>query len=440
VGAVTAACFALLYAGPFLRGQVDRLHDWWWEGYGNWPSGSVLHRVVDLLGHGFATYFQAGFVTLFWSALALLPLGYLVRTLAVARARDGSRDPIAPARKWISAHPQWTQVLSVVPGALWSVYVLLTASGSWGQLDQFKGYELLGVAASFGIIGVLATMAMTWFVRAGVRTLVAPVLEGDESPRVEVPREEIAFDAVAITPETRTAVAAMIALNLGALVLVLASDRAFKDPKIVAGLFAYAAIALGGAALFRRGSQVEVGLDGVLVKGTSRTRFFAYRDLDAARVDGSDLELVRGDRVVLRVQLHGEDARKRSGVLARIRDAIDRVKEGRGAVSAQLVSSATPDELVRAAGGAAEYRAAALTRDQLWALVEGPEVDGKARCAAAEALARTSGAEERVRLRVAAEQCAAPEVRVAIERLAAEDALTIDATTSAAANSLRRSA
>ncbi len=132
-------------------------------------------------------------------------------------------------------------------------------------------------------------------------------------------------------------------------------------------------------------------------------------------------ELVRRDRVVLRLQLHSEDASKRSALLARIRAAIDRVKEGRDAISAQLVSSATAAELARAAGGGADYRGAALTRDQLWALVEGPEGDEQARRAAAEALAKTSGAEEKARLRVAADHCAAPAVRVALERLALQD-------------------
>jgi hypothetical protein len=423
LGFFTGACLCLIYSGPvapLLQRYVDGLDDWWWQGYGGWPSGSALHRVVDLIGHGVMAYLPAGFITLFVASLALVPAGFLTRTLARERVRDGNRDPIEPARRWVESHPRSVQALTVVPAALWAVCVELTASGSWGSLSQFQGYDKLGAAASFGIVGVLAATVMTGFVRSGLRAVVAPVLDANQPPREEVAKDEIAFQAVAVTPETRTALGAMIALSAGALTLALSSDRAFRDPKMLAALVAYGAIALGGAALFRRGSRVEIGLDGVLVKGTSRTRFFPYRDLDAARLDGSDLELVRGDDVVLRVQLHGDDAPKRRAVLARIRDAIDRVKEGRGAVSAQLVSSATPEDLVRAAGGAAEYRAAALTREQLWALVEGPEIDGKGRYAAAEALARTSGAsgaEERARLRVAAEQCAAPEVRIAIEKL-----------------------
>ena len=176
-------------------------------------------------------------------------------------------------------------------------------------------------------------------------------------------------------------------------------------------------MALGGAALFRRASRVAVGVDGVLVKGTSRTRFFAYRELDGARVSGGDIELVCGERVVLRLQLHGEDAARRSEVLAGIREAIDRVKEGRGAVAALSAQAASVAALTRAAGGG-DYRAPAVSRETLWQLVEGPATDATTRAAAAEALAGTIHASERPRLRVAAAHCAEPRARIALERLA----------------------
>ena len=54
----------------------------------------------------------------------------------------------------------------------------------------------------------------------------------------------------------------------------------------------------------------------------------------------------------------------------------------------------------------------ALTRDQLWTLVEGPEHDRETRTAAARALATTGSEGERARLRIAAEHCAEPKVRV----------------------------
>ena len=136
--------------------------------------------------------------------------------------------------------------------------------------------------------------------------------------------DEIAFDAVAVTRETRAAVGGMAALSsrMVAWIASLPIEALYHDAPVVAAALAYVAAALGGAALFRRASRIAVGLDGVLVTGTSRTRFFAYKDLDGARASGTDLLLLRGDRVALRLQLHGEDAARRDAVLERIRAAI----------------------------------------------------------------------------------------------------------------------
>jgi hypothetical protein len=424
IAAYGAAYVALLYSGQPIQRQADRLHAWWWRGYDAWPSGGAVHRVLDLLGHAFMPFLASSLVTIFVAWITVVPLAFLARTVARGRVRAGSADPLERARSWIAAHPPAVRALTVVPAALWALYVTLygpAADGPYTALDQLAGYEKLGTVASLGIVAVLATVAATAFVRAGLRAFVAPIVDDTEPQRAEVAKDEIAFDAVAVTRETRAAIAAMMGVNAAALVLALSSHRSFVDPKVLAGFVAYATVAFGGAALFRHASRVAIGVDGVLVKGTSRTRFFAYRDLDAARVEGGDLLLVRRGRVVLRLQLHGDDASKRDAVLARIQEAVERVKRGGGAVSAQLVSTATVEQLARAAAGGADYRGAALTRDQLWALVEGPEIDASARTAAAQALARTSGPEERARLRVAAEQCAAPEVRVAIESLAEEE-------------------
>ena len=94
------------------------------------------------------------------------------------------------------------------------------------------------------------------------------------------------------------------------------------------------------------------------------------------------------------------------------------MKEGRGATAAQMVASSSKEALARVAHGGADYRMAAMTREQLWALVEGPEIEGSARKAAAAALAMSSDDGERTRLRVAAEHCAEPHVRIALEEIA----------------------
>jgi hypothetical protein len=182
---------------------------------------------------------------------------------------------------------------------------------------------------------------------------------------------------------------------------------------------AYVAIAALGVVAYRRASRVAVGLDGVRVAGSSRARFFAYRELDDARVRRGDLELVRGGRAIVRLQLFGEDAARRDALLARVRDAIARAREEQRGGTVDLVASASSAELARAAHGAADYRAPALSREQLWALVEGPAIDAAARRSAARALATSGDDDEtRARLRVAADGCADPKVRVALQELA----------------------
>jgi hypothetical protein len=275
------------------------------------------------------------------------------------------------------------------------------------------------IVGAYGVVATVSMVVSALLLRLGTRVFLAPTVDDAEAaPSAELASDEITFDAVAVTRETIAAVVAMATLPLWPLLLLVTSYHP-SDVVVRSGMLAQALIAFAGVAHFRYKSKIAVGVDGVYVSGSGRTRFFAYRDLDGAKVSrGGDLLLVRGKRTALRLQLHGQDALKRDAILARIGEAIARVKDGRSAIAAQLVSTASPEHLANAASGGGDYRGAALTRDQLWALVEGPEVDESARRMAAEALARTGGDSERARLRVAAEHCAAPQVRVALLELA----------------------
>jgi hypothetical protein len=186
-------------------------------------------------------------------------------------------------------------------------------------------------------------------------------------------------------------------------------------------LAGYVAMALGGAFAFRRASRIAVGFDGIYVGGSSRARFFAYASLDSARARGNNLELLRGHRVVLTLQLHGKDAADHAAILRRIEEAIAKAHEGASSAAGQVVLGTSERQLARLAGGAADYRAPTLTREQLWALVEGPEHDAATRTAAAKALAQTGDHDERARLRVAAEHYAEPHSRVVLRELATVD-------------------
>ena len=196
-------------------------------------------------------------------------------------------------------------------------------------------------------------------------------------------------------------------------------------------LAAYVAAAMTAPFALRRVSRIAVGLDGVWVRDASHAHFFAYRDLEGARARGADLELVgQGGRGVLRLQMHGDDAGRRDEVLARLQDAIvrSRAEDTRGAE--MLVQAMPAREIVASAGGDARYRLPSISRQQLWDLVESAATDGATRTAAAEALAIQIDETDRARLRVAAQHCAEPRVRIALAALADEEA---EATAAAAA-------
>ena len=144
---------------------------------------------------------------------------------------------------------------------------------------------------------------------------------------------------------------------------------------------------------------------------------YAFGELDDVRQNGSNIELVRGTGVVLRLQLHGPDAVHRHALAQRLAAAVARAGEERDQPVTRFVNGATREDLSRAAEGASSYRHAAVSRDQLWAALEGPSVASHARLAAAEALATRTDPSERARLRVATEQCAEPTVRARMREL-----------------------
>jgi hypothetical protein len=359
-------------------------------------------------------------LTLFFGTLCA-GLGAAARTIARARLRAGQTDFLDRVRAWTAARSKGTRALLAVPALLWVLFVVWPGPFELNHVFDEWLPALVRAALPTGL-AAWAIFAMT---RKGLRELLAPTEGGSEAPsRFDIRADEIAFDAVAVTRQTLAMVALFTAITLAVPAFIWTRPilDLFRETSIFYLVGAYIAFAAGGAYAFRKASRISVGVDGVHIHGTSRARFFAYRDLDSARANGSDVELVRRGKVVLRLQLHGEDAARRDAVLARITEHIALVREGRGAAAAQIVASSSKDDLARAANGAGDYRIATLTREQLWALVEGPEIEASARKAAAEALVRSSDGAERARLRVAAEHCAEPHVRIALEEIAEEHA------------------
>jgi hypothetical protein len=348
-----------------------------------------------------------------WLATFAAPVVFLVRLVARARIRAGQGDWLARPRAWLEAHPRARAALVVsLPAACQALFLHGTIHRGVEEPAWFFAlYALTG-----GLVQVAA-------MRLALRAKLAPFdAEGRDAGSVVIEPDEIRFRAVAVTRETKVAIGALAAVSLAvaAWVASLPILVLFKDPRVFGVIAGYIAVAAASAALFRGASRISVGVDGVYVGGTSRARFFAYRDLDGVRVQGGDLELVRRDRVVLRLQLHGEDAPRREAIALRIEAAIARVHHVERDAAANFVTSRSTERVADSLRGGGDYRMPSVSREDLWALVEGSAVDAATRTAAAEVLAHGVDPGGRERLRVAASQCADPRVRVALEELAAE--------------------
>jgi len=338
--------------------------------------------------------------------------GVLARAVGAARLREGRPDPL----EWLRSRPRLQRGIRNTPAALlslpWLLWTLVNAGELRERGNTLAGWlpgEISGLLASAGIIGL--TYLGT---RAGLRALLAP-LEGESETEQPKNAGEIVFSAVAVTARTRAVVAGFAAATVAMVGLTLTGP---SDPRFLWVLAGYMATALSVPFLFQRASRIAVGIDGVWVRDASRTRFFAYRDLDEARARGADLELVAGGRAVLRLQMQGDDAGRRDEVLARVNETLAGSRAESGRAGERVVQAMPRGLVVASAMGADSYRLPSISREQLWDLVEGPASDASTRTAAAEALSVALDDSDRARLRVAASRCAQPRLRVALGTLA----------------------
>jgi len=409
----TVAAFVAAYALPIFLARTHALHNLdmllWRLDTDHVGLDRLFEMVTGIVGPSYG----AALVV----ATAGAALGYLARTVARARVRAGERDPLERFRAFVAARPRRSSALVALPALLWTALIVRY---HFRFFDDTRLFTLLpGLILPAGLV-LLVHVAL---LQRGVRALLVPTLDASEAGGEEIRADGFTFDAVAVTRETRAAVAGVAALSaaMTAAVFVLPMPR-MRDPAFLAALGAYVALTAASAVLFRRASRISIGLDGIFVRGSSRARFFAFRDIDGARVSGSDLLLLRGERVVLRLQLHGKDASRRDALLGRLQAAISRAAAERDEPATSFVSGASSADMTRAAEGGGDYRRQAVSREQLWAVLEGPAIDSAARRAAAEALARSQDPSERARLRIAAEQCAEPSVRIRMHELIDADA------------------
>jgi hypothetical protein len=388
-----------IVAGPWLDGK-PRMSDF---------LGQLIEQITL---QGYSVFHAA-----LYGAMLAVAVGLTARAVGRTRLRQGRSDPLDALR----SRPGIVRVVAWAPAALWVLVAakvhgnwLFTSEWLWSQSSLHPGWMIAAWALVTGVYAI-GLRGLSGF---GMRRLLDPI--GEERGAAPPGRnDEITFSAVAVTARTRGAVAALVLASAGmvAWVSTMSLTALVAHPELMAVLAAYVAVAAGAAAAFRRTSRIVVGIDGVRA-GRS---FHAYRDLDEARARGADLELVRRGRVVLRLQMHSHDAGRRDEVLARVVEAIAaaRAADTRGA--AAVVQSMPSGKVASASVGGQSYRFPALSRAQLWELVEGPTTDATTRTAAAEVLAVGLDDADRSRLRVAAERSAEPRVRVALEALAWED-------------------
>jgi hypothetical protein len=170
------------------------------------------------------------------------------------------------------------------------------------------------------------------------------------------------------------------------------------------------------------GSEVTVGVDGVLLRQGRREDFFSYRELSVVEwtpADGLTLERVDGLKRVVRGDLGLSLEELRAHIEQARRQA--RAKPSQGSIDALARAGRTLPEWRRALGallgaGPGGYRDDRVTSQGLERLVEDPEASPEQRIAAALALSESGDPEAPTRVRVVAERQAEPRVREALEK------------------------
>jgi hypothetical protein len=196
-------------------------------------------------------------------------------------------------------------------------------------------------------------------------------------------------------------------------------------------------IFLGGYVfiLARGHLTVSVGADGVHVgRWMGRARFLRYADIRRVTKDGptvcielrndTTLTMSRGGGARVRWLL-GSQEDEAQAIFARVASQVEvhRVRELASSVHGLLAKGARPTEkwlsaLRICSDASASFRAAAIPPDVLWSVVEDTTAPPTSRVGAAVALRGALDHAATARLTLAAEGCAAPGVRVALERVA----------------------
>jgi hypothetical protein len=243
---------------------------------------------------------------------------------------------------------------------------------------------------------------------------------------IDAARRRFVADGNAAMWRAPLGIGGLIGLVWMAVQLVDAGPAAARALSVVwLGLFA------GLAALVHFGSRrrVSIGVDGVMIEAPWRSRFVPMVEIRAARGDDRTLVIEReGESEPVRVDIGDTDE-----TLA-LAQRIGEAKAARD-LDALAGSSALPlverggrdlpawrERLRQLVAGASSYRSARLDEGELGELLARTDLSAEQRIGAAIALrARASDAPEKIR--IAADACANPKLRIALEHIAGEDDL-----------------
>ena len=176
--------------------------------------------------------------------------------------------------------------------------------------------------------------------------------------------------------------------------------------------------------------QVDVGHDGVFLRWLGNKRFIPFSAIETVTAGRLGVNLsLRGERQVeIRLTQREDSANAQIGALVtRINEGIA-AQDGLTRADEEAFLARTGRDLdtwmrdMRAlgAGEMGGYRAAAIPRERLWAVVETPAADPSAREGAALALSATLDADDRSRLAALAQKTVQPRLRVALDGVSRE--------------------
>jgi hypothetical protein len=183
---------------------------------------------------------------------------------------------------------------------------------------------------------------------------------------------------------------------------------------------------------------VDVGADGITLRWFGRKRFYGYGEIvdvtrflrgrGRSRQVGLDITLRSAEVIPVPVGSPSWNDDELMMLEERIHEGMESWKAGDASADAALLRRGERPlgewiGTLRAigAGANADMRVAPLPRERLFRILESPSAGSTDRAAAAIALGQDLDDESRARLRSAAEACAAPKLRIALEAAAKGD-------------------